>query len=96
MMHDWTLISINFDWANGTAQIEVKASSGRKQVMAYDVSEIHIPRRFEWGPSKSINATTGPVTLPDGLVGLAIEMQSSDVIELKAKRFQIPAETTQS
>jgi hypothetical protein len=45
----------------------------------------------EWGPSVSVNRVLGPTDYGEGLFHIAIKMSSGDVIEVVAKRFDLPA-----
>ena len=87
-MHDWLLASIDFDWGSGMLRISVNWDGKKSELLARGVTQIHIPRKFDWGPSASINKVEGPHG-EDGALHLAIEMQSGDIIEVLAASFEM-------
>lgn len=89
-MHDWTLNSVTLDWRSGNTRLDLLSPRGEAVLLAHATSEVHVPRRMEWGPSVSINCVHGPAQREDGLFRLAIEMQSGDRIELVAASFTMP------
>lgn len=89
-MHDWSLLSVAIDWKSGDVRIDVRSPSGETSIRASDLREIHMPRYRAWGPSVSIYTVTGPAPRDDGLVSLAIEMQSGDRIEIVARSIEMP------
>jgi hypothetical protein len=91
MMHDWTLYSITVDWEAGTATFSLSWSGRPFSLVAHDVRQLDVPRRFDWGPSVSVNKTRGPDLSEGGLFSLSIEMQSGDTITIMAARFDLPA-----
>ena len=94
-MHDWTLLSIRFDWKQGKVSIEFEPYNTEKIIVffyAEDVSNLQIPRVKEWGPSVSVNEVTGPEKLSGENQKIKFEMQTSDVIEITAKKFIFPKE----
>lgn len=90
-MHDWSLLSLAVDWGTGEVQLSVQSPAGQSSIRALDLHELHVPRARAWGPSVSINTVDGPTPREDGLVRLAIEMQSGDLIEIVARSFEMPA-----
>ncbi len=90
-MHDWVLVDIVFKWEGGgsCSFILRDRDSNSKYIEARKVSELIIPRNEEWGPSSSINKLRGP---DQDLKGrkLEIEMQSGDVIVVKADEIDMP------
>jgi hypothetical protein len=93
-MHDWTLLSISFDWGTGNAVLTFRRSGSELvSVQAEGVSNLQVPRMNEWGKSVSVNEVRGPSKDVGGLQTLEIEMQSGDVIKITALSFIFPSET---
>ncbi len=90
LMHDWTLVSVSVDWKAGAVVLALDGPLKASTLVARGVRDFHMPRRFEWGPSVSVNETNGPSAVADGLYRLAIEMQSGDIIEIVAEGFDFP------
>jgi hypothetical protein len=82
-MHDATLISIKLDWESGTCVASFRGGptipGGPFLLRWTDVSDLHIPRTFAWGPSVSVLLA---VEDPPGCY--ALQLQSGDVITVKA------------
>jgi hypothetical protein len=91
LMHDWSLLSLNVDWAAGAARIVVRSPSGEASIRATGLYELHAPRRRSWGPSASINTVKGPTQGTDEHTSLIIEMQSGDSIRIVARAIEMPA-----
>ena len=90
MMHDWVSMSIAVDWGLGQAVILVKGpSSTAQEIHADEILEIVINRLEPWGPSESINEVSGPAVAGDGSQTLEIEMQSGDVLTLRARSIRL-------
>jgi hypothetical protein len=90
-MHDWTLVSLAFDWATGLVTLNfLDSNSNAASVLAKNASMFHAPRIQEWGRSVSINTVIGPEDYGLGKQKLQIEMQSGDVIEIIAESFKLP------
>lgn len=90
-MHDWTLVSISFDWKVASATLELRnPKSETVLLIAKGVIQLLVPKRDEWGRSSSVNAVSGPTRQQDGIDLLLIEMQSGDVIEILAAFFDMP------
>jgi hypothetical protein len=93
-MHDWTLVSILFEWKTARVILEFGTGGSKSQKpMAHGVSELHAPRLNDWGPSVSVNSVNkvaGPSDDASGRRGLEIEMQSGDHIRIVAKSFDFP------
>lgn len=90
-MHDWTLISILFEWESGRVTLEFRTDGAKTaKVVAHEVSELHIPRRNEWGPSNSVNKVRRSSDVASGHRELEIEMQSGDRIRIVAASFDVP------
>jgi hypothetical protein len=90
-MHDWSLISIVFEWPSGILNLSFRYGEGHNALLsAINVVELLVPKREEWGPSVSVNEVTGPFMLANGNHRLLIEMQSGDIIQIEAKNFTLP------
>jgi hypothetical protein len=91
LMHDWTLVSILFEWKSGGATLEFRTDASKSATLtAHGVSELHIPRLNEWGPSVSVSEVFGPTDRGSGRRELEIEMQSGDRIRIVAASFDFP------
>ena len=89
-MHDWTLVSILFDWKSARVTLSLrKAGPELVSIIAEDVIELHVPQLREWGPSVSIDKVKNPIEMK-GRRKLEIEMQSGDVITIVASSFIFP------
>lgn len=93
-MHDWTLVSVRFDWGAARATLAFRGPDGvAAAIVADGVRHVDVPHRSEWGPSVSVNRVFGPIEVEeDGrrTRRLAIEMQSGDVIGIVADAFALP------
>lgn len=88
-MHDWTLVSIAFDWAEGVATTTVRNPQGQSaELILRGVTRLNAPRIREWGPSSSVNRVNGPIKQPNG-VTVEIEMQSGDVIVVNGELVEV-------
>ncbi|ELR64426.1 hypothetical protein C942_02449 [Photobacterium marinum] len=88
MMHDWTLVTLVFDWLKGIATITFKNSYSQEvTLIAEGVAELKIPKREDWGESASVNKVDIPTALDNGNFYLQIEIQSGDKIEFEAKKI---------
>jgi hypothetical protein len=90
-MHDWTLKSISLDWRPGALAIGLLGPKSLTAITARDIRELHVPRRFGWGPSASVQSIEGPTKHDGELLRLTIQMHSGDVIEIVAAAFDLPA-----
>jgi hypothetical protein len=90
-MHDWTLVSILFEWKSGCVTLEFRTDrSNSAKLTAHGVCELHVPRLSDWGPSVSVNEVFGPSDGPSGRRELELEMQSGDRIRIVAAYFDFP------
>src|ERR1700719_3152455 len=90
-MHDWTLVSILFEWKSGRVTLEFKTDrSNSARRAAKGVAEPHAPRLNDWGASVSVNGVFGPSDGPSGRRALEVEMQSGDRIRIVAASFDFP------
>lgn len=94
-MHDWTLLSIFFDWRAARVTLSFRRPGGNAATITADgATRLDVPRYNEWGPSVSVNRVAlGPMHTEEGgreTRRLAIEMQSGDVIEVSAAVFALP------
>ena len=90
-MHDWTLVSMLFEWKSGCVTLEFRTDgSNSAELTAHGVRELHVPRLNEWGPSISVNGVHGPSDGASGQRELVVEMQSGDRIRIVAASFDVP------
>jgi hypothetical protein len=89
-MHDWTLLSILFEWNSGRVTVSFKSHVGTEVLIAHSAVDLNIPQHNEWGPSVSVNEFRGPFATGAALHSLEIEMQSGDVLRIIAKSFEMP------
>jgi hypothetical protein len=86
-MHDWTLKSIFYVWKTARVELSFESTeSTQTMLVGEEVEELQVPQKRNWGPSVSVNRIYGPTDT--GLVReMAIEMQSGDVIKIRARSF---------
>ena len=85
-LHDWTLVRINYDWEGATATLHVRFADGERELVAQKVTELSVRHSAPWGRSASINQ----VAVEDSdCLTLKIEMQSGDVISLRAASIEL-------
>jgi hypothetical protein len=89
-MHDWTLLSVLFEWKAGQATLSFRSHAGNRILAARSVVDLHVSQFKEWGPSVSVNEVKGPFDMDNGLQSIEIEMQSGDIIKIIAASFQMP------
>ncbi len=76
-LHDATLISLDFDWTNGTATVLLRtALHDELRLEVIECTDLVLSRREEWGHSTAVMSVGGA----DGdlSTGLCLEMQSGD------------------
>ena len=82
-LHDATLETFVFHWAEGVVRIRLSTGMNGTGVVileAFGVLRVVCPRAFPWGPSDSVNEVELE-QVKDGRL-LSIEMQSGDVLEV--------------
>ena len=86
-LHDATLLSVQADWAQGTAVVVLQVADVEEplRVRAAGVTDLRMPHERPWGPSVSVNSWH----IASGV--LSIEMQSGDTITITAQSFDVPA-----
>ncbi|MEH6630939.1 MAG: hypothetical protein V7776_08940 [Halopseudomonas aestusnigri] len=89
-MHDWTLVSITFDWKQGTLVIQFKNAITSTELRAIGVIDLHVPRHREWGPSVSVNEANISKKDESGHATVTIEMQTGDELKITASEFVLP------
>ena len=89
-MHDWTLLSVLFEWRDARVVVHFKSGVGDEKLVAVSVVNLHVPKFSEWGQSVSVNGVRGPLVTESGLQLIEIEMQSGDVIRIVASSFEMP------
>jgi hypothetical protein len=91
-LHDAVLHSIVIDWRAGTVEIVLTVSGsshGRLSLRAEGLTALSCPRAHPWGGSVHVNGATIVPGDPDGARLLAIEMQSGDVVQIRASDFHV-------
>lgn len=89
MMHDWSLLSISVEWENGLCTFTFMTYPKLiKKLICEELLFINIPRNREWGPSISV-LYANEITSIDGYNKIDIEMQTGDIITVKAKNIYI-------
>lgn len=84
-MHDWTLVSIYFDWIAKCAEMRFLDSSSSPRVLQFvGVSTLTLDRSEHWGPSNSVNELTLNSNKNGGGIILGLEMQSGGDIIVSA------------
>lgn len=90
-MHDWTLLSAKFEWAEARVTLYLLNSSSEiVSIIAEGAASLVIPKKDGWGRSVSVNNITGPNLQEDGAFLLVVEMQCGDAIEVIARSFTLP------
>jgi hypothetical protein len=90
LMHDWTLLSVLFDWKDARVTLCFTTDRTEEMIVATSVVDLHVPQSNEWGPSVSVNGVKGPFESENGRQSIEIEMQSGDVIRIVASSFMMP------
>jgi hypothetical protein len=88
-MHDWTLLSADYDWSSARVTMRFRTAVGTTTLIASEVADLHIPQRRSWGPSASVNVADWPAGMGEDAHVLRIEIQSGDVITVEAAAFEI-------
>jgi hypothetical protein len=79
-LHDATLMYFNMAWESGEVTFHLRtANNPRVELRVVDVTALTATRRFEWGPSASVNTVT---ISTDRVV---LEMQSGDVMTVTGR-----------
>jgi hypothetical protein len=90
-MHDWSLISIHIDWIQSNLKIHLKNTQSEDKIYLVEkFTAFNLSRKNEWGESISINQILNYSTLLNGNIYLKIEIQSGDILEIEAKKIQLP------
>ena len=90
LMHDWTLLSVIFEWEDAHVVVRFRSEMGEEKLVAVSTVDLHVPQVSEWGSSVSVNSVMGPVATEGGHQSIEIEMQSGDVIRIVASSFEMP------
>lgn len=88
-LHDWSLISISYDWKASTATFDLECADGLRQLIASGTTDLSVPHSAPWGPSDSINSVERSLMEGSSSFSLRIEMQSGDVISLQAASIEL-------
>jgi len=84
------LYLITVDWESGTVRIRLSWESEQHDLVATGLRNLKLPHEFPWGPSNWINKLIGLEEIYGGQLRLGIEVQSGDVIEIVAEKFNLP------
>jgi len=88
-MHDWSLVSMTFDWKRGVAELTFLTSpENLVYLKAEGVAELDVSRRFPWGKSLSVNEVRKSIT-KEMNHRFVIEMQSGDIISIEATNIVV-------
>lgn len=83
-MHDASLLEVRLDWSTGEAVLRFRVGPRMERLLVVrEVTELVVPRREEWGRSMSVLTTS--FLDDDPKHGLAVEMQSGDVLIVRGK-----------
>lgn len=92
MMHDWVISTLEIDWDKNVINITFKTASGDQNIVATEFAKLIVPKRENWGPSRSVYNVDKPMQLKNKNYKILIEMQSGDLITIEAKRIVLPRE----
>jgi transcription antitermination factor NusG len=88
-LHDWTLKSLIYNWSDKILTIDLTdSSSDNKELLAENVTDLKVPHHDEWGKSLSILEAPDILKIDDKNKKLVITMQSGDMIEIVAGKFE--------
>lgn len=97
LLHDWTLLKIDFDWRPARVTIELEdLTFARQTLIAEGVQELRVPKMNEWGASISVNDIVELDAPTARGRCLEIEMQSGDVIRIVAEKILLPSARSKS
>jgi hypothetical protein len=88
-LHDWTLVSISYDWETSGAVFHLQGPDGERELVALKATNLSVPHSAPWGSSVSINQIEGSTVDESGNLTVKIEMQSGDVISLQAASIEL-------
>ena len=82
-LHDATLLAVHLDCTSGECIASFDGAphipNGPFRLRWTDVSDIHVPRRLEWGPSVSV------LSAEENAQGCyALHLQSGDILTIRA------------
>ncbi len=87
-IHDATLQSFHFKWADGRCIFELDTvDAGVCELVFSGVTKLDVPRSMPWGPSFSVNSTRQV-----GVRSFEIELQSGDILKVQADGWQFGSE----
>jgi len=89
-LHDWQIHSAVVNWESGALKLDWSWQTERHALIATGLRRLNLPREFPWGPSDWIDELFGPEKVSDALFRLEIRVQSGDVIEILAEKFELP------
>jgi hypothetical protein len=89
-LHDATLLDITIQWVHAKVTFSFRTVPGVRHDLVVDgVTALQLTRLEPWGPSRSVNQASWRRRGSDMLVDLCIEMQSGDLIEVRAREFTL-------
>lgn len=92
-LHDASFLRLTLEWKTGDAELEFRSSAPASDVIrisGYSTTRVLCPRSNPWGSSVSVNAVSVESLGTEKV--LIIEMQSGDVVEIRAKDFRVAVE----
>ncbi len=91
-MHDWTLVTIHFDWKSGETRVDfLNEHSDLVSLFTNQTIELYAPRINDWGSSVSVLNISSIAFLENGKNKIEIQMQSGDIIKIVANTFVFPS-----
>lgn len=89
-LHDATLLGIRYEWAQARVTFSLQTEPDvRRDLIVTGVTVLHLTRLEPWGPSESVNQVSWSRREADTLPVLSVEMQSGDLIEVRASAFTL-------
>lgn len=89
-LHDATLLAITCEWAQARVTFSLQTEpSVRRDLIVKGVTALRLTRLEPWGPSGSVNLVSWSRREADTLAELSVEMQSGDLIEVRATEFTL-------
>jgi hypothetical protein len=86
--HDFTLVRVALDWADGVVAFELLGPTDQITLRATGLRRLSLSREQAWGPSVSVNTFELAEEPDGGLWRGQFEMQSGDQIEVICEGFE--------
>lgn len=91
-MHDWTLLNIEYTWSSKVLLIKLLNESSSNVTVEFNgVEDFSFTHTNPWGESCSVNEFSQK-TNSDGYITAQLEIQSGDVMSVRAASFSISSE----